>query len=136
MRKNVIALTGLAAALAAASGTSAEEKTMNLSRNAKTGVDSLLAYAGRWDRNCHELSIKINFTRQPAQGMAWSVEDDRVIPASTPAMGSTGQCAGKTVKSKKIMYRSAPGFRGSDAVSYDSEGGGLVIHTTIAVTVQ
>jgi hypothetical protein len=59
-----------------------------------------------------------------------------VIPASTPAMGDTGQCAGKTVKSKKIMYRSAPGYRGSDTVSYDSEGGGLVIHTTITVTVQ
>jgi hypothetical protein len=136
MHKNIIALAGLAAALAAASGTSAEEKTMNLSRNAKSGVDSLLAYAGRWDRNCHELPIKINFTRQPTQGMAWSVEDDRVIPTSTPAMGDTGQCAGKTVKSKKIMYRSAPGYRGSDTVSYVSEGGGLVIHTTITVSVQ
>ena len=136
MYKHIIVIAGLAAVLAAASGTSAEEKTMNLSRNAKSGVDSLVAYAGRWDRNCNELPIKINFTRQPTQGMAWSVEADRVIPATTPAMGDTGQCAGKTVKSKKIMYRSAPGFRGSDTVSYDSEGGGTIIHTTIAVTVQ
>jgi hypothetical protein len=135
MRKIIIALAGLAVAVVA-SGTSAEEKTMNLSRNAKSGVDSLLAYAGRWDSNCQERPIKINFTRQPTQGMAWSVEEDRVIPKSTPAMGDTGQCAGKTVKSKKVMYRSAPGYRGSDTVSYDSEGGGLVIHTTITVTVQ
>jgi hypothetical protein len=135
MRKIIIALAGLAVAVVA-SGTSAEEKTMNLSRNAKSSVDSLLAYAGRWDSNCQERPIKINFTRQPTQGMAWSVEEDRVIPKSTPAMGDTGQCAGKTVKSKKIMYRSAPGYRGSDTVSYDSEGGGLVIHTTITVTVQ
>jgi hypothetical protein len=70
MRENIIVLAGLAAALAAASGTSAEEKSLNLSRNAKSGLDSLLAYAGRWDRNCHELPIKINFTRQPAQGTA------------------------------------------------------------------
>jgi hypothetical protein len=34
------------------------------------------------------------------------------------------------------MYRSAPGFRGSETVSYDSDGGGTVIHTTITVTVQ
>ena len=47
-------------------------------------------------------------------------------------MGDTG----KSVKSKKIMYRSATGFRGSDAVGYVSEGGGLVIRTMIAVTVQ
>jgi hypothetical protein len=135
MHKHVIAIAVLAAVLAA-SGAWAEEKTMNLSRNAKSGVDSLLAYAGRWDRDCKELPIKINFTRNPAQGMAWSVEDDRTIPSSTPAMGDTGKCAGKIIKSKKIMYRSAPGFRGSDTVSYDSEGAGIVIHTTIAVTVQ
>ena len=136
MHKHIIVIAGLAAVLATASGTSAEEKTMNLSRNAKSGADSLLAYAGRWDRNCNELPIRINFTRQPAQGMVWSVEADRVIPATTPAMGATGQCAGKTVKSKKIMYRSAAGFRGSDTVGYDSEGGGTIIHTTITVTVQ
>jgi hypothetical protein len=135
MHKHMIAIAGLAA-LAAASGVSAEEKTMNRSSNANSGADSLLAYAGRWDRDCKELPIKINFTRQPAHGTAWSVETDRVIPTSTPAMGDTGKCAGKSVKSKKIMYRSAPGFRGGDTVGYDSEGGGLVIHTTIAVTVQ
>jgi hypothetical protein len=135
MRTTIIALAGLAAALAA-SGTSAEEKTINLSRNAKSGVDSFLAYVGFWDSNCQERPIKINFTRQPTQGMVWSVEEDRVIPKSTPAMGDTGQCAGKTVKSKKIMYRSTPGYHGSETVSYDSEGGGLVIHTTITVTVQ
>jgi hypothetical protein len=136
MHKNIIAMAGLAVALTVAGGAPAEEKTMNLSRNAKSGVDSLLAYAGRWDRDCNELPIKINFTRQPANGMAWSVEADRAIPTSTPASGDTGKCAGKIVKSKKIMYRSAPGFRGSDTVGYDAEGGGTIIHTTIAVTVQ
>jgi hypothetical protein len=82
------------------------------------------------------LPIKVTLTRQPAHGTAWSVETDRVIPTTTPAMGDTGKCAGKNIKSKKIMYRSAPGFHGSDTVGYDSEGAGTVIHTTIAVTVQ
>jgi hypothetical protein len=132
MHKHIIAIAGLAAALAVAGVASAEEKTLNVSRNASSGTDSLLAYAGRWDRDCKELPIKINFTGQPAHGTAWSVETDRVIPASTPAMGDTG----KNVKSKKIMYRSATGFRGSDTVGYVSEGGGLVIRTMIAVTEQ
>ena len=129
-------IIGFAAALAVTSGALAAEKTMKLSRNAKSGLDSLLAYSGRWDRNCNALPIKITFTRQPTNGMAWSVEADRVIPTSTPASGDTGECAGKTVPSKKIMYRSAPGFRGNDTVSYDSDGGGTVIHTTISVTVE
>jgi hypothetical protein len=133
---NHLIVLGCAAALAIASGALAAEKSMNLSRNAKSGVDSLLAYSGRWDRDCNSLPLKITFTRQPANGTAWSVEADEVLPASTPGSGNTGQCAGKTIKSKKIMYRSAPGFRGSDTVSYDSEGAGTIIHTTIAVTVQ
>jgi hypothetical protein len=134
MHKHII--TAFAAALAVTSAALAAEKTMNLSRNAKSGVDSLLAYSGRWDRNCKTLPVKITFTRQPANGTAWSVEADRVIPENTPASGDTGQCAGKPTQSKKIMYRSAPGFRGSDTVGYDSEGAGTVIHTTITVTVQ
>jgi hypothetical protein len=136
MRKQIIAIVGLTAALAAAGGAVAAEKTMNLARNAKSGLDSLLAYSGRWDRNCSALPVKITFTRQPANGTAWSVEADRAIPTSTPASGDTGKCAGKIVASKKIMYRSAPGFRGSDTVSYDSDGNGTIIHTTITVTVQ
>jgi len=134
MHKHVI--IGFAAALAVTGAAVAAEKTMNLSRKAKSGVDSLLAFSSRWDRDCKELPLKITFTQQPANGTAWSVEADEVIPVSTPASGSTGKCAGKTIKSKKIVYRSAPGFRGSDTISYDSEGAGTIIHTTISVTVQ
>ena len=68
MHKQVVAIIGWTAALAVAA--SAAEKTMNLSRNAKSGVDSRLAYSGRWDRNCKTLPVKITFTRQPANGTA------------------------------------------------------------------
>jgi len=134
MHKHII--IGLAAALVVANGALAEEKSMKLSRNAKSGVDSRLAYSGRWDRNCNGLSVTVTITRQPANGTVSVMDADEVIAASTPASGSTGKCAGKTIKSKKIMYLSKPGFRGSDTVGYDSEGGGTIIHTTIAVTVQ
>jgi hypothetical protein len=134
MHRHVIA--GFTAALAVTSAAVAAEKTMNLSRNAKSGVDSPLAYSGRWDRNCNGIPVTVTITRQPANGTVSLVDADETIAASTPASGSTGKCAGKTIKSKKIMYLSKPGFRGSDAVGYDSDGGGTLIHTTIAVTVQ
>ena len=127
---------GFAAALVLTGAAVAAEKTMNLSRNAKSGADSRLAYSGRWDRNCNALPVKITFTRQPENGTAWSVEADEVLPASTPGSGDTGQCAGKTITSKRIMYRSKPGFRGGDTVGYDSDGNGTILHTTINVTVQ
>jgi hypothetical protein len=88
MHKHII--TGFTAALVVASGALAAEKTMNLSRNARSGVDSGLAYSGRWDRNCNSQPVKITFTRQPANGTAWSVEADEVLPASTPGSGNTG----------------------------------------------
>jgi hypothetical protein len=136
MHKRFLVMTGFAVMLTMASAAWSAEKTMNLSRNAKSGADSRLAYSGRWDRACNSLPVKITFTRQPENGTAWSVEADEVLPPSTPGSGDTGQCAGKTIKSKRIMYRSKPGFRGSDTVVYDSDGNGTVIHTTIAVTVQ
>jgi hypothetical protein len=134
MHKHII--IGFAAALAVMSGAWAAEKTMNLSRNAKSGVDSPLAYSGRWDRNCNGIPVTVTITRQPANGTVSVVDADEKIAASTPASGSTGKCAGKTIKSKRIMYLSKPGFRGSDTVGYDSAGAGTIIHTTIAVTVQ
>jgi hypothetical protein len=136
MRTQFIAITGFAAMFMAASGVWSAEKTMNLSRNAKSGEDSRLAHSGRWDRSCNSLPVKITFIRQPQNGTAWSVEADEVLPPSTPGSGDTGQCAGKTINGKKIMYRSKPGFRGKDTVVYDSDGNGTIIHTTIAVTVQ
>ena len=134
MHKRII--IGFAAALAVTSGAWAAEKTMNLSRNAKSGVDSPLAYAGRWDRNCNGMPVTVTITRWPADGTVSVVDADQKLAASTPASGSTGKCAGKMIKSKRIMYLSKPGFRGSDTVGYDSEGDGTVIRTTIKVTVQ
>jgi hypothetical protein len=136
MHKQFMAMLGFAAILAALGSALAAEKTMNLSRNAKSGTDSRLAYSSRWDRNCNSQPVKITFTRQPENGTAWSVEADEVLPPSTPGSGDTGKCAGKSVNGKKIMYRSKPGFHGSDTVGYDSDGNGTIIHTTIAVTVE
>ncbi len=109
---------------------------MNLARTAKSGVDSLLAYSARWDRNCNSLPVVITIKKQPLNGTISVLDGEEVLPASTPGSGSTAQCAGKTIKSKMIMYFSNPNFRGNDTVSYESEGAGTILHTTIAITVQ
>ncbi len=133
MRAGCIAISGILALLLA---DIASAKDMNLNRTAKSGTDSPLAYSGRWDRNCKTAPNTITVTKQPMNGTVSVVDAEETIPASTPASGSTGQCAGAKIMSKKIMYRSNPNFRGNDAVSYDSQGGGVVIHTTIAISVQ
>jgi hypothetical protein len=136
MHKSSNAIFGFLAMLVSISGAAAAERNMNLTRTAKSGVDSLLAYSNRWDRNCNALPVTITVTKKPINGIVSVADEDQVLPASTPGSGGTGQCAGKTIKSKKIMYRSNPNFHGNDTVSYDSEGAGTVLHTTITISVQ
>jgi hypothetical protein len=40
------------------------------------------------------------------------------IPASTPASGSTGACAGKNITGNQVKYKSNAGFKGTDSVAY------------------
>jgi hypothetical protein len=110
-------------------------KEMNLTRQAKSGIDSALATSGRWDRDCNALTSSVTITGKPSNGTAWVVEAKYPVPARTPASGDTGKCAGKIVTGNKIMYRSNPGFHGTDLVTYDSHGGATVIHTTITIMV-
>lgn len=134
MPKRIIAMIGCAAALAVASGAAAAEKSVKLSRNAKPGADVTIAYAGRWDDDCNSLPVTITITQAPANGTVSMLDADEALPE--PGSDDTGQCGGKVIKSKMIMYRSNPGFSGDDTIGYDSDGNGLVIHTTINVTVK
>ena len=56
MHKHVI--IGFAAALAVTGAALAAEKTMNLSRKAKSGVDSLLAYSSRWTATARSCRLR------------------------------------------------------------------------------
>jgi hypothetical protein len=137
MHRRFIALSGFVAALAAVSIAAA--KDLNLNRTAKSGVDSSLAFAGRWDRNCNALPATVTIAVKPTNGTATVVEADQVLPASTPGSGDTGACAGKTIKSRKIMYLSKPNFRGSDTLVYETrekDGATVLIRATVNITVQ
>ncbi|MGO9699594.1 MAG: PAN domain-containing protein [Xanthobacteraceae bacterium] len=119
---------GLAAAAAAA-------KVLNLTRSAASGVESPLADSVRLDRDCNSVPSSVTITRKPTNGTAWVIEASYPMPASTLATGNTGKCAGRSVTGHKIMYRSNEGFHGTDTVVYDSTGAGMLINTTITITV-
>ena len=129
-------IAGVVLALAVATA-GASAQNLNLNRTAKSGADSPLAYSGRWDRNCNAVPVTVTITQKPLNGTATVIDADRVLAQSTPGSGDTGQCAGKTIRSKRIMYRSNPNFRGNDKVVYDTmEGGRLINRTTITISVQ
>jgi hypothetical protein len=110
---------------------------LKLTRDAKSGVESRIAYARLWDRNCNSLPLVVTITRNPANGTASIAQGTSVLAASTPGSGSTGSCAGKTITGNAIMYRSNPGFRGIDTISYDNVTvSGKRQATTITINVK
>jgi hypothetical protein len=110
-------------------------KDIQLTRSAVSGVDSGIAFAGRWDGNCQALPSSVMIVRPPANGAIAVIRADEVIQASTPVSGDTGICAGKTVPANEIMYRSRTGFHGTDMVAYFSLGGSIVVNTTVTINV-
>ena len=94
-------------------------EAIKVTRNVKSGVESLIAYERSWDGNCNPTESRVAFTSKPVMGTAWVAVGTSIIPESTPRFGSTGACAGKTITGNQVMYKSNPGFQGNDAVTYD-----------------
>jgi hypothetical protein len=124
----------VAAAIVLLAYSIAAAKELKLTRTAKSGVETRLAYSGHWDtRTCASLPDKVTISKQPEHGTASIKPAEETLPQSTPGSGSTGPCAGKKIPASAIMYRSKPGFKGTDTLGYHSEAG---IDATITVTVE
>ena len=95
-------------------------QTLNVTRSAESGVDSFIGWERGWDRNCNTVPVTVTITTNPANGTISVVpEVASTIPESTPAGGSTGACAGKSVTGNQVRYKSNAGFHGTDSVSYN-----------------
>ena len=94
-------------------------QSLNLTRFAESGIDSLIAQERAWDQNCNALPVTVTLTKIPVNGaISVVVGVTSTIPSSTDASGSTGTCAGKTVTGNEVRYKSKAGFHGTDSVSY------------------
>src|ERR1700730_6511310 len=114
MRRLLIAFVCSTAAVACIG--MAVARDLKLTRDAKSGVDSRIAYERAWDRDCKALPVTVRITQQPKNGTVSVVQGTSTIPAGTPRSGRTDDCAGKTVAGNEVMYRSNAGFRGTDTV--------------------
>ena len=93
---------------------------LNLTRSVESGIDSRISQERAWDRNCNALPVEVSITKNPVNGTVSVVPGVMsTIPSSTPAQGSTGACAGKTVSGNEIRYKSKASFHGTDSVSYN-----------------
>ena len=117
MRTLAVSLACLIASLMGAALALAQELT--LTRSAESGVDTRVAHERAWDRSCVSLPVTVNITKNPVNGSVAVVPGvTSTLPPKTPASGSTGTCAGKTITGITIRYKSKSGFHGTDSVSY------------------
>jgi hypothetical protein len=122
MRTLAVSLACLIASLMGAALALAQELT--LTRSAESGVDTRIAHERAWDRSCNALPVKVSITKNPVNGTVAVVPGvSSTLPANTPASGSTGTCAGKTIIGDTIRYKSKSGFHGTDSVSYNVVSG-------------
>jgi type II secretory pathway pseudopilin PulG len=99
-------------------GAGARAQEIKLTRSAASGIESLLVDERSWDASCKPLATAVTITNQPSNGTVSVVPGVSIIAASTPQSGGMGRCAGKSVTGNHIMYRSNPGFRGTDTLAY------------------
>lgn len=81
-----------------------------------SGVDSKIGGAWARDRNCNAQSVSITITRPPTNGKI-SIVSGTVV-AERARVGTTRCPENQQIDGKKIMYRSDPGFHGTDTVTY------------------
>jgi hypothetical protein len=129
-------LTLSVALLLAGSGARAGAQELKLTRDVTSGAEARIAVDKVWgNRDCQAQPISITVTRPPQNGEISVRDTTTTIPDST-RKGSTGPCAGKPVNGKQILYRSKPGFRGVDTVTYRMESASGKTKTTNTITIN
>ena len=82
-----------------------------------SGADVRLSSPTFWDSACHPLGVTVTVTQPPAHGTVSVVAGlNRANPH--PRFGTAGRCGGTLIMGKRVVYRSEPGFHGTDYVVY------------------
>jgi hypothetical protein len=82
-----------------------------------SGADLVLSRPTFWDRACHPLGVTVTVTQPPAHGTV-SVVAGLNTANPNPRFGSPGPCGGTLIMGKRVVYRSEPGFHGTDYIVY------------------
>jgi hypothetical protein len=128
---------GTVVAASALLGSGARAQEVKLTRSVASGAQSLLVDERSWDANCKPLATSVTITKQPSNGNVTIVPAVSVIAVSTPQSASTGRCSGKSVSGNHVQYRSNPGFRGTDTLTYEVQyGNGRSATTTVTIDVR
>jgi len=114
--RRFIAASALLGSLSIGTGALAQE--IKLTRSAASGIESLLVDERSWNAQCKPLATSVTITSEPNNGKVTIVPGMSIVAVGMPQPGNARYCAGKSITGNRIMYRSIPGFRGTDTLAY------------------
>jgi hypothetical protein len=82
-----------------------------------SGADLRLSSPTFWDSGCNPLGVTVTVTQPPAHGTVTVVAGLNTANPH-PRFGTAGRCGGTLIMGKRVVYRSQPGFHGTDYVVY------------------
>jgi hypothetical protein len=89
-----------------------------VARTVDSGADVVLSRLTFWNSACNARSVTVTVTRPPANGTV-SVTEGLNTASVNPKFGTAGRCSGMQIMGKQVVYRSGPGFHGTDVVVFE-----------------
>jgi hypothetical protein len=89
-----------------------------VARTVDSGADLVLSRPTFWNSACNARGVTVIVTQPPANGTV-SVTEGLNTANVNPKFGTAGHCGGMQIMGKQVVYRSRPGFHGTDVVVYE-----------------
>ncbi len=87
-------------------------------RTVDSGLELVLSRPTFWNSACNARGVTVTVTQPPANGTVSVTEGLNTAPGN-PKFGTAGRCGGMQIMGKQVVYRSRPGFHGTDVVVYE-----------------
>jgi hypothetical protein len=89
----------------------------SLSSTAPSGVKTQVAQHNAYNRDCVAQHVVLKITTPPANGTATVAQENKVVP-EVARLGGPQSCAGHTIPTAVVYYRSKLNFKGTDQFKY------------------
>jgi hypothetical protein len=88
-----------------------------LSATVRSGVKTQVAQHNAYNNDCAALHVVVKITTPPANGTVTTTRESKVVPL-VARLGGLQTCAGHTMPTAVVYYRSKPNFKGTDQIRY------------------
>jgi hypothetical protein len=88
-----------------------------LTATVPSGVKTQVAQHNAYNNDCAALHVVVKITTPPANGTVTTTRENKVVP-QIARLGGLQTCAGHTMPTAVVYYRSKANFKGTDQIKY------------------